>query len=225
MSEAASPPTERPSVGGEAASSTTQLDEHQLPGDSNTAPPPLEPLFTLLTNSTTNTTVHPRVQYLFADDDTSVLSNPPDRAVVVDLAPSADNTRWTVSWASSLDADFAVTGSCLAAQQADVEASDSSAAMLRIEGVEREPVDDVREDSLPASGSGSAAVGRDDVEALAEDFRRRMGVLKKVVGEGERRRQQLLLPPPHEELAEASKSQDEVGRGGVDDEEGARESD
>ncbi|KND91189.1 hypothetical protein TOPH_04104 [Tolypocladium ophioglossoides CBS 100239] len=223
MSEAVSPPIEHP---GEAAA-TAQLDEHQLPGDSNTAPPSFEPLFTLLTNETTNTTVHPRVQYLFADDDTSVLSNPPDRAVIVDLAPSADNTHWAVSWASSLSADFAVTGSRLAAQQADGEASDSGAAMLRIEGVEREPVDDVRGDSLPASGSGSAAMGSDDVEALAVEFRRRMGVLKKVVGEGERRKQlqQQQLQSPHEELADPSKSQDEVRRGGVDDSEGARESD
>ncbi|KAJ3491155.1 hypothetical protein NLG97_g5647 [Lecanicillium saksenae] len=31
-------------------------------------------------------------------------------------------------------------------------------------------------------------LGREDLEALADDFRRRMGILKKVVGEGEKRR-------------------------------------
>jgi hypothetical protein len=57
--------------------------------------------------------------------------------------------------------------------------------MLRVEGVEPEYVE-MRSDSLPNSGSG--AIGGEDVDVLAEDFRRRMGVLKKVVDEGEKRR-------------------------------------
>lgn len=57
--------------------------------------------------------------------------------------------------------------------------------MLRVEGVEREPVE-LKGESLPSSRSG--ALEREDVEGLVEEFKRRMGVLKKVVGEGERRR-------------------------------------
>jgi hypothetical protein len=151
--------------------------------------PPFEPLFTLLTNSTTNTTVHPRIHYLFSDDDHSILStpshDPSHRALVVDLAPAPEGSpnRWAVSWASSLTPDFAVTESSVAVQQS--EGDESGGAILRVEGVEREPVEP-RPDSLPNSSSG--AIGGEDADVLAEDFRRRMGVLKKVVDEGEKRR-------------------------------------
>ncbi|KAM0440842.1 hypothetical protein ACHAPT_000143 [Fusarium lateritium] len=154
--------------------------------------PPFEPLFALLTNSTTNTTVHPRIHYLFSDDDPSVLATPAvDRALVVDLvpAPEGDSSRWAVSWAASLTPDFAVTTSSVAVQQQseadDDGRSNGGSLMLRVQGVEREPVE-MRPDSLPSSGSG--AIGGEDVDVLAEDFRRRMGVLKKVVDEGEKRR-------------------------------------
>ncbi|KAF4449120.1 hypothetical protein F53441_7516 [Fusarium austroafricanum] len=154
--------------------------------------PPFEPLFTLLTNSTTNTTVHPRIHYLFSDDDPSMLAtsveDPSHRALVVDLAPArgGDSSRWAVSWAASLTPDFAVTNSSVAVQQSEGDENGGSGAlMLRVEGVEREPVE-MRPDSLPSSGSG--AIGGEDVDVLAEDFRRRMGVLKKVVDEGEKRR-------------------------------------
>ncbi|KAK1245708.1 hypothetical protein MKX07_004777 [Trichoderma sp. CBMAI-0711] len=175
--------------------------------------PPFEPIFTLLTNTTTNTTVHPRVHYIFSDDDASPVftapqTDPLHRALVVDLAPpSAPNGNWSVSWASSLTPDFAVTSSQLSLQQhgsnnnggaatttaaaaADNGNGNENAAttsvMLRVEGVEREPVSS-RPNSLPASGSG--IVGRENVEQLVEEFRRRMGVLKKVVEEGERRKE------------------------------------
>ncbi|EEU48741.1 uncharacterized protein NECHADRAFT_98909 [Fusarium vanettenii 77-13-4] len=161
--------------------------------------PPFEPLFALLTNSTTNTTVHPRIHYLFSDDDPSVLASPAvDRALVVDLvpAPEGDSSRWAVSWAASLTPDFAVTTSNVAVQQSegDDDGRNGGALMLRVEGVEREPVE-MRPDSLPSSGSG--AIGGEDVDVLAEDFRRRMGVLKKVVDEGEKRR--ALVGQEHED--------------------------
>ncbi|KAL6801126.1 hypothetical protein GGI42DRAFT_325720 [Trichoderma sp. SZMC 28013] len=158
--------------------------------------PPFEPIFTLLTNNTTNTTVHPRVHYLFSDDDASAVltapqTDPLHRALVVDLAPpAAPNGKWTVSWASSLTPNFAVTASQLSLQQHggnDAEAG-STSAVLRVEGVEREAVAS-RPNSLPSSGSG--VVGRENVEQLTDEFRRRMGVLKKVVDEGERRREAL----------------------------------
>ncbi|KAK4061478.1 uncharacterized protein Triagg1_10335 [Trichoderma aggressivum f. europaeum] len=158
--------------------------------------PPFEPIFTLLTNNTTNTTVHPRVHYLFSDDDASAVltapqTDPLHRALVVDLAPpAAPNGKWTVSWASSLTPSFAVTASQLSLQQHggnDAEAG-STSAVLRVEGVEREAVAS-GPNSLPSSGSG--VVGRENVEQLTDEFRRRMGVLKKVVDEGERRREAL----------------------------------
>lgn len=68
--------------------------------------------------------------------------------------------------------------------------------MLRVEGVEREPVE-MRPDSLPSSGSG--AIGGEDVDVLADDFRRRMGVLKKVVDEGEKRRALVGQEQQHED--------------------------
>ncbi|KAH6990689.1 hypothetical protein BKA56DRAFT_214201 [Ilyonectria sp. MPI-CAGE-AT-0026] len=176
-----------------------ELLRHDADVSEDAAPPlPFEPLFTLLTNTTTNATVHPRVHYIFSDDDPSVLAaattaDPSHRALVVDLAPApaSDPGRWAVSWASSLSPNFAVTGSSVAVQQNESDDAGEDdrrggALMLRVKGVEHEPVD-MRPDSLPNSGSG-AALGREDVEGLAEDFRRRMGVLKKVVDEGEKRR-------------------------------------
>ncbi|RSL62364.1 hypothetical protein CEP54_005767 [Fusarium duplospermum] len=163
------------------------LHDQQQPEDEAPPMPPFEPLFALLTNSTTNTTVHPRIHYLFSDDDPSVLASPAvDRALVVDLvpAPEGDSSRWAVSWAASLTPDFAITKSNVAVQQSEGD-ENGGALMLRVEGVEREPVE-MRPDSLPSSGSG--AIGGEDVDVLADDFRRRMGVLKKVVDEGEKRR-------------------------------------
>ncbi|RFU78860.1 hypothetical protein TARUN_3341, partial [Trichoderma arundinaceum] len=124
--------------------------------------------------------------------------------LIVDLAPpAAPNGKWTVSWASSLTPDFAITASQLSLQQhgssgsgsggdgTEAEAGSAASVMLRVEGVEREAVDP-KPDSLPASGSG--IVGREDVDYLTEEFKRRMGVLKKVVDEGERRRETLGKP-------------------------------
>ncbi|KAL6877064.1 hypothetical protein J3F83DRAFT_436012 [Trichoderma novae-zelandiae] len=177
-------------------------------GSGSASLPPFEPIFTLLTNTTTNTTVHPRVHYVFSDDDASAIftapqTDPLHRALVVDLAPpAAPNGKWSVSWASSLTPDFAVTGSQLSLQQHGSSGgggggaaagndtdngaeTGSTSVVLRVEGVEREPVSS-RPNSLPASGSG--IVGRENIEQLVEEFRRRMGVLKKVVDEGERRK-------------------------------------
>lgn len=149
--------------------------------------PPFEPLFTLLTNSTTNTTVHPRIHYLFSDDDPSVLANTSDRALVVDLepAPEGDPGRWAVSWAASLTSDFAVTKSHVAVQQS--EGDDQGSLMLRVEGVEREAVEMPRQERAAGSGSISPEQ-REDTDLLAEEFKRRMTVLKTVVEEGERRK-------------------------------------
>ncbi|KAG5928829.1 hypothetical protein E4U42_007942 [Claviceps africana] len=169
-------------------------------------PPPLEPFFTLVTNTTTATTIHPRVQYLFSDDDLSALvANQPSsspsspRPLVVDLVPTPDNASWSVSWASSLSPDFALTSSCITVQPDSSGSNDNdndihkeTSATLRLEGVERDPPDASRPagtgtGSLPSSDSATA-LGQEDVDALADEFRRRMVILRKVVGESEKRR-------------------------------------
>lgn len=66
-------------------------------------------------------------------------------------------------------------------------AAEDKSTMLRLEGVERDPPCASRPGSPPGSGSG-ATLGKEDVEALAEEFRRRFAVLRKVVGESEKRR-------------------------------------
>ncbi|KAG6032167.1 hypothetical protein E4U40_006528 [Claviceps sp. LM458 group G5] len=202
--------------------STQQQQQQQHTDEMTTSPPPppppLEPFFTLLTNTTTGTTIHPRVQYLFSDDDLSALltnqppssslsassSLPPStRPLIVDLVPTPDNTSWTVSWASSLTPEFALTSSCIAVQPdsshsyndgdnkethtAAAAAVEDKSTMLRLEGVERDLPCASRPGSPPGSGSG-ATLGKEDVEALAEEFRRRFAVLRKVVGESEKRR-------------------------------------
>lgn len=188
-------PSPRPAAG--AANEVSTSSQHRSDHVDELAAPshPFEPLFTLLANSTTNTTIHPRIHYLFSDDDPSILAHasaaddPSHRPIVVDLAPapSNDSSRWSISWASSLSPDFAVTSSQVAIQHAEGDSeADGGALMLRLEGVEREPVEFIP-DSLPASGSG--ALGREDVEGMVEDFRRRMGTLRKVVDEGAKRRE------------------------------------
>ncbi|CAH0056707.1 unnamed protein product [Clonostachys solani] len=236
--------------------------------------PRFEPIFTLLTNSSTNETIHPRVRYLFADDDpSSIIAHEADhdadsssspgahRTLVVDLAPrdSSSSTttttpnNWSVSWAASLSPDFAITDSHLLPMQqggdhhhpdTTTNATSPAAAhnasppngglMLRIDGVEREPVDmrggpsASSSNSLPGS-SGSAA-GREDVEALVDDFRRRMGVLRKVVGEGERRREAVRAEQERQEQQEHQHPEGNTGsepRPGMDAdaEEGVEEHD
>ncbi|KOS19474.1 hypothetical protein ESCO_000231 [Escovopsis weberi] len=206
---------------------------HEAPpgAAAGTPPPPFEPLFTLLTNTTTNSTVHPRVHYLFSDDDTSVLAapqgNPAHRTLIVDLAaPAAPQGAWSIAWASSLSPDFAVTGSHLSAQQQhDGDDGDgdgrggggAGALMLRVEGVEREPVDTTQQQqqqqqASDVAGSGPVATTREDTEGLADEFRRRMGVLRKVVHEGERRRALLDHQQQAQEMARAEDAADADGR-------------
>lgn len=197
------------------------------------AQPHFEPLFTLLTNTTNNTTIHPRVHYLFSDDDPSILpgSAPLDsshRALVLDLAPAATPSAsaaspdhhqhgaagWRVSWAASLSPSFAVTESNISVVQQGHR--DDGSVMLRIDGVEREPVHLPRNTTAGAGGGGgggeaaatasggspaaSGTVGKEDVDALVDDFRRRMSVMAKVVGQGHKRREALDEQQQQDEL-------------------------
>ncbi|KAI9171812.1 Endochitinase B1 [Paramyrothecium foliicola] len=226
---AAAPGTSPDDNGPEQSGSETRHDAAAAAAAAgpDVPPPRFEPLFTLLTNSTTNTTVHPRVHYVFSDDDPGVLASaatdPSQRALVVDLVPAtsqqqaasqlrstadhnasvaaataaaaASSSAWDIAWASSLSPDFAVTASQLAVQQHGGEGN--GALMLRVEGIEREPVD-VGSGDAPVAGGGSSGSlrdsggpGREDVDSLLDDFRRRMELLRKVVGENDRRREVL----------------------------------
>lgn len=161
--------------------------------------PAFEPVFPLLTHNSTNTTIHPHVQYIFSDDDTTALDtassdDPTHRSIIVDLEPNEKNDGWQVAWASSLSSDFAVTSATLAKPQqnaGDVDADGTNGTlMLRLEGATREPIESRfdPDSSQPSSGSASGAIGRDEVETLADDFRRRMGAMRTVVDAGQHRR-------------------------------------
>jgi hypothetical protein len=87
--------------------------------------PPFAPVFTLVTNTSSQTTHHPHVRYIFSDDGPDVLtqaladhdpglddsSDDPTsvnhRAVILDLARNPDGA-YHVSWASSLSPSWAV---------------------------------------------------------------------------------------------------------------------
>ncbi|PHH83291.1 hypothetical protein CDD82_2471 [Ophiocordyceps australis] len=229
---AAAPPAS-PS-GHDEAKSLLQLQAQEEPV------PQLEPLFTLLTNATTKTTVHPRVRYIFADDDLSALTDAPTvdecgrpmRTLVVDLAPpclpprhvsssshdrasqlapgppplalpswsssslprDAHSGGWTVAGAASLSPDFAVTDARLCDPALHSHSQPGSATeaggapVLRVEGVEREPVDGRSAGlSASASASGALALSRQDMDTLADEFRRRVGILRGVAVEAHRR--------------------------------------
>ncbi|KAI0018549.1 hypothetical protein F4780DRAFT_781238 [Xylariomycetidae sp. FL0641] len=90
-------------------------------------PPPFAPIFTLVNNTSTRTTHHPHVRYIFSDDDPDILtqaladhdtsnddgskSDPSapshNRAMILDLAPDAEG-GYEVAWSSSLSPSWAV---------------------------------------------------------------------------------------------------------------------
>jgi hypothetical protein len=218
------PSSPRPaSLMGKAAAPTAAAPTAEAPDDSTTAagastvrpshppkepPPPLfSPLFTLVNNSTIHSTHHPRVHYIFSDDDPEVLSRAlaqhqsdeaselaganKDRAVVLDLAPTAEG-GWEVAWASSLSSDWAVVDARVSRMEEGDEGNRLPAAdntdgglMLKIEGVEKEAASVPPEIDLPSSGSGTQVVGREDYNQLLGEFEKRMGVIRRVVAAGE----------------------------------------
>ncbi|KAM0329325.1 hypothetical protein ACHAQA_004630 [Verticillium albo-atrum] len=118
--------------------------QSQQADDATPSHPPLDPagFFTLVSNtkfgataSTSQQTHHPRIQYIFSDDDPTLLTaaladsharnqaasssshsstKPKNHAILVDVAPAEDGkagdvASWRVTSASSLSGDFAVT--------------------------------------------------------------------------------------------------------------------
>ncbi|KAH9230201.1 hypothetical protein K456DRAFT_1727861 [Colletotrichum gloeosporioides 23] len=189
-----------------------QPAENHQPSDAP-ATPKLDPagFFTLVSNASTNTTHHPTVRYIFADDDPDVLTfalaaqhaanqassssssaaaaGAPtnNRAILLDVVPGEDG-RWTVASAASLSADFAVTQASIERQEGEKE---GGGMVLKIDGVESEGSGGAggadKAESLPSSNSAVAKSGGEEYGPLLEDFERKMSVLRKVVKAGEGR--------------------------------------
>lgn len=125
------------------------------------------------------------MHYIFSDDEPTVL--PPSQSILIDLEAATvkdddssgnANQSWAVKTASSLSPTFAITSAALEGE-----------GILKIEGVQREPVSSSRhlgrsqdKDNLNKSKEGRG----EDVDGLVDEFRRRMGVLRRVVEQGER---------------------------------------
>ncbi|KAK8061414.1 hypothetical protein PG994_007780 [Apiospora phragmitis] len=137
--------------------------EHEQ--DAQQQSPPFAPIYTLVTNTSTRTTHHPHVHYIFNDDDPDILSQAlaqqhglnvdestsdpksHSRTVLLDVEPDADG-GYKVSWASSLSPSWAVVDARLSRITPPSEAegakpSDhaensqkSDRLMLRIDGIE-----------------------------------------------------------------------------------------
>ncbi|KAI0126639.1 hypothetical protein BJ170DRAFT_414074 [Xylariales sp. AK1849] len=128
--------------------------------------PPFAPIYTLVNNTSTRTTHHPQVHYIFSDDDPDLLTQalaqqhdanlnesasgpaPNHRAVLLDLAQDSEG-GYDVSWASSLSPSWAVIDaqvSRISPPSSDSDGGNNSSTekskrkpdrlMLRVEGVE-----------------------------------------------------------------------------------------
>lgn len=147
-------------------------------------PPPFAPIFTLVNNSSTRTTHHPHVRYIFSDDDPDILTqalaeldpniddstpNPAlssNRGIILDLAPDSTG-GYSVAWASSLSPSWAVLDaqlSQISPPSSDGESNNGNEGressgragrlMLRIDGVESNALSSGGSTSGEASGQG-----------------------------------------------------------------------
>ncbi|KAH6657113.1 hypothetical protein BKA67DRAFT_655404 [Truncatella angustata] len=158
----------------------------QAPASESQQPqtPPFQPIYTLVNNTSTRTTHHPQVHYIFSDDDPDVLTQalsqqhhanlnesasspaPDQRAILLDLSQGKDGA-YNVSWASSLSPSWAV----LDAQVTRISPPSSDNGgngdgipspnkkrpdrlMLRIEGVDGGSLASSGELKLPSERSG-----------------------------------------------------------------------
>ena len=172
---AAGPRSRLPSTEIPAATPPPALpDESTIkPGPVRPARPRFQPLFTLVSDATARggapSTHHPRVHYVFADDDPYELARAldaaaagddgseagsragagADRAILLDLVPAADGAGpgYEVAAASSLSPDWAVTaarvdrmeGSPPPSSAGAAGAEEGGALVLRIEGLSLAP--------------------------------------------------------------------------------------
>lgn len=225
--QATSPPANTESPNPPADSPPRQQHEPPQEDEPRDAPDARLPqLFTLVHNSTSKTTHHPHVHYIFADDDPEVLtraltaSDPAasggtdtTRSILLDIAQGDEG--WQVSHASSLSTDWAVVDAGLRPME-DAEGQEGAAGglMLRIEGVEGDS------GNLEASeGARDGRDGREEYGALVGEFERRMGVLRRVVGAGEARRKGLSerKDEPGEAADTGEKAEEEQGTQGAEE--------
>ncbi|KAI0881440.1 uncharacterized protein GGS22DRAFT_58092 [Annulohypoxylon maeteangense] len=158
--------------------------DHDHDQDLDLDPPPFAPIFTLVNNTSTRTTHHPHVRYIFSDDDPDILtqalaeldtgadessSDPTlrrSRAMILDLAPDSKG-GYNVAWASSLSASWAVLDTQLDhipppssdGSNDGNDGGDNSARvdrlMLRIDGIETSALGSEGGTSGDASRQGS----------------------------------------------------------------------
>ncbi|KAK4153367.1 hypothetical protein C8A00DRAFT_43726 [Chaetomidium leptoderma] len=186
--------------------------------------PTFSPVFTLLSStshsSNRQTTHHPTVHYIFADDDPEILtaalahhqgvayddsgdeggqSDSPDRGVLLDMEPTADGSGLEVAWASSLTPDWAATSAHLSRMEGGNGAAAAELGanlVLKIEGVSIEPSSGplgkapTPETEMQSSG-GSAGLPQEEYADLLHDFEKRMSTLRKVVEAGAARQRAL----------------------------------
>ncbi|KAI1407559.1 hypothetical protein F5Y13DRAFT_124837 [Hypoxylon sp. FL1857] len=157
---------------------------HDHDQDHNHDPPPFAPIFTLVNNTSTRTTHHPHVRYIFSDDDPDILtqalaeldlsidastSDPAlrrNRAMILDLAPDPTG-GYRVAWASSLSPSWAVLDaqlSHISPPSSDGESNNGNEGgdtgrvdrlMLRIDGIESSALGSEGESSGEPSRQGS----------------------------------------------------------------------
>lgn len=186
--------------------------------------PTFSPVFTLLSStshsSNRQTTHHPTVHYIFADDDPEILTaalahhqgvtyddsgdeggqpDTPDRGVLLDMEPTADGSGLEVAWASSLTPDWAATSAHLSRMQGGnggAAAELGANLVLKIEGMSIEPSSGslgkapTPETEMQSSG-GSAGLQQEEYPDLLYDFEKRMSTLRKVVEAGAARQRAL----------------------------------
>lgn len=157
---------------------------HTEPAEQEQNTPHFAPIYTLVNNTSTRTTHHPQVHYIFSDDDPDLLtqalahqhnvnlnesSSDPSQnhhAILLDLASDSEG-GYNVSWASSLSPSWAVLDaqlSRISQPPSDNEGGNGNDGegtkkkpdrlMLRVDGVETGSVGSERELRLSDEKSG-----------------------------------------------------------------------
>lgn len=224
------PPTSRPSSSRHASTSITSEPQQPppLPDESTIRARQFSPLFTLVTDTTgprPPRTHHPRVHYIFADDeddeafaaalasqglstpDTSSAASvrshpgqsPRDRAIVLDLVPRQGEAGYDVKYVSSLGSDWAVTTATVGRMEGEGPVEGEGPLMLRIEGVGIEPGGAAARAQTEAEGRREHEDEAGEYAPLIDEFETRMGVLRKVVTALDERSRVVAEKEAHEE--------------------------
>ncbi|KAK0714263.1 hypothetical protein B0T21DRAFT_66746 [Apiosordaria backusii] len=187
-----------------ALSHGTPHDEQQYRPPSTSSPPQPQPtpqptfpsLFALLTSTSHasghQTTHHPAVRYIFADDDPEILTSelaqyhqirqdgsednlrPSHRAIIMNIDQREDDRGFEVAWASSLSPSWAVTSASVG--RMDGGGNSVGGLVLKVEGVSLEP---------PAALTTPSAPGKTQQAPEATDMHS-----SGASGEGQQRRPQ-----------------------------------